>query len=97
MLFMNWKHFRSGKPPSQWHQKPEPPFDGHSVVFPLRLAGSVGTERNHPTSAGDSEPTAATRTRGFSDSARDRGAAGGAESNAGAGTPRPRLSHHRPS
>ena len=68
-------------------QKPEPPFDGHPVVFPLRLAGSAGAQRNHPTSAGDSEPTTATRPGGFSDSARDRGAAGGAESNEVAGTP----------
>ena len=78
---------RSGKPPAQWRQKPEPAFDGHPVVLPLRLAGSAGAQRNHPTSAGDSEPTAATRTGGFSDPARDRGAAGGAESNAVAGTP----------
>jgi Phage integrase, N-terminal SAM-like domain len=67
----------------------------HPVVFPLRLAGSAGAQRNHPTSAGDSESTAATRSGGFSHPARDRGAAGGAESNEVAGTPRPRLSAHR--
>ena len=86
---------RSGKPPSQWRPKPEPPFDGHPVVLPLRLAGGAGAQRNHPTSVGDSEPTTTARPGGLSDPARDRGAAGGAESNEVAGTPRPRLSTHR--
>src|SRR6266496_2433244 len=39
--------------------------------FSLRLTGSAGAQRNHPTSTGDSEPTAATRLGGFSDPARD--------------------------
>ena len=38
--------------------------------------------RNHPTSAGDSEPTTTTRPGGFSDPAGNRCAAGGAESDA---------------
>src|ERR1035441_543287 len=57
---------RSGEPPSQWRPKPEPPFDRHPVVFSLRFAGSAGAQRNHPTSAGDSEPTTAARTGGLS-------------------------------
>jgi Phage integrase, N-terminal SAM-like domain len=44
---------------------------------------------------GDSEPTTGSRPGWLSDPARDRGAAGGPESNEVAGTPRPRLSPHR--
>src|SRR6516225_6513083 len=62
--------------------------------FPLRLAGSAGAQRNHSTSAGDSQPTTAARTGRLSDPPRDRGATGGADPNDLAGTPRPRLSAH---
>jgi hypothetical protein len=72
---------RSGKPPAQWSQEPKPAFDGHTFILPLRRTGGAGAERNHPTGAGDSEPTAATHPRGLSDPARDRGTAGGAKSN----------------
>ena len=88
----SWKIWK--KPP-QWRQKPELAFDGDPVVLPLRLAGSSRAQRNHPTSAGDSEPTAATHPGGLSDPARDRGAAGRAESNDVAGTPGSCLSDHR--
>src|ERR1019366_3107093 len=83
---------RSGKPPTQWRPQPEPPFDGHPVVFSLRFAGSAGAQRNHPTRAGDSEPTTAARASRLSDPTRDRGPPSGAESNQVVGTPRPRLS-----
>src|SRR5215469_764036 len=69
---------RPRKPPRQWRTEPESPFDGDSIVLPLRSAGSASTLSSHPAGTGHPEQEAASTVGTLFNPTRDQSSLGSA-------------------